>query len=157
FGIASPQSYPLENPKGQASGQREPQFFALRQVFGGDGTMTDYWFGDFAHGIPKQDTINLAHGSGTVVASTDKQRVGKVDVIRLSRIKSTIKEVFDGPRHVTKIFWCPKEHPVTGDEILQGGLECPHQASVRLCHLTGALVRCLSQLRRVAGLGMVHD
>ena len=63
----------LENAQGQAGGKREPQFLALREVFGGDGATTDHWFCDFAHGIPRQDTIDLAHGPSAVVTSTNKQ------------------------------------------------------------------------------------
>ena len=62
-----------ENAKGQAGGEREPQFLALRQVFGGDGATTDHRFGDFAHGVPNQDTIDLAYRPGAVVASTDNR------------------------------------------------------------------------------------
>jgi hypothetical protein len=101
-------------------------------MFCSDGTTTDHGVCDLAHRVANQDTIDLAHRASSIVAGTDEEGVGKVEAIRLRGVKGAIKEVFDGARHIPKIFRCAKQHPLAGEQVFYSGLECPYQSGVRL-------------------------
>ncbi len=81
----------------------------------GDGTAADHWFGNLAHRVPNKDAVDLAYRAGPIVSCADKQGVGEVEMIGLGRVEGAIKEVFDGARHIPKIFRRTKQHPVTGE------------------------------------------
>ena len=147
----------LKNAAGQTGGEQHPQFFALHKMFCGDSATTDHGLRDLAHRIPNQDTVYLAHRAAPIVSCTDKEGVGEVEAIGLSGVEGAVKEVFDGPRHIPKIFRCAKQYTVTGEEIFQSGLERPYQSGACLWYLTGAVVYSLRQLFGVPGLGMIHN
>src|SRR5262245_5020657 len=109
-------------------------------MFCGDGATTDHGIRNLAHGISGQNAVDLSYCPCPIVACTDKQGVGEVEAIGLGRIERAIKEVFDGARHIAKIFWRPKQHPVTGEQIVQSSLECPHEPGACLWDLTGPRV-----------------
>ena len=107
----------LKNAAGQTSGEQHPQFFALHKMFCGDSATTDHGLRDLAHRIPNQDAVDLAHRAGPIVSCTDEEGVGEIETIGLSGVEGAVKEVFDGPRHIPKIFRCAKQYTVTGEEI----------------------------------------
>jgi len=106
---------PLENTTGQPSSEQQPQFLALCEMCCGDSTLADHWFRDLAHRVSNEDAVDLSHRTRPIVPCADKQGVGEIEVIGLGRIKGPIKEVFDGARHIPKIFRRTKQHPVTSE------------------------------------------
>jgi len=133
----------LKNAAGQTGGEQHPQFFALRKMFCGDSATTDHGLRDLAHRIPNQDAVDLAHRAGPIVSCTDEEGVGEIEAIGLNGVEGAVKEVFDGPRHIPKIFRGAKQYTVTGEEIFYSGLERPHQSGAYLWYLTGAMVYSL--------------
>jgi len=133
----------LKNAAGQTGGEQHPQFFALRKIFCSDSATTDHGLRDLAHRIPNQDAVDLAHRAGPIVSCTDEEGVGEIEAIGLNGVEGAVKEVFDGPRHIPKIFRGAKQYTVTGEEIFYSGLERPHQSGAYLWYLTGAMVYSL--------------
>lgn len=113
------------------------------------------------HPLPLQsghDTLDTALGPGTIVASTNKARIGQSRRFLEATVVHSVEEILQGTAHGAKIFGCTQDHGMRPKHIVRNsveGAQRPQLDRLELAH-RGAADDGIRQSAGILGRCMRH-